>query len=437
MSISTRSRVPSARRGSAFRLFTGLGTLLVAMGAQAAPTGTTLAAAIDLALQHSAIPRSAQSAVLASREMVIKAGQLPDPHLKLGVDNLPVTGRDRLSITRDFMTMRRIGIEQQWVSSDKRGARTARAERAVEVEESNYLTSVAKVREETAVAWFNVLYAQRALDLYKALESETAQDLTTGKAAFKGAKLTASDVTQSQVALSQAQDRIRKGQQVLRSAQIALRRWTTVPVENVADEVPLYVSHIAALPVAELEKYHPMLLNAKRAMSLADADTDVAVRDRSADWTYEASFSQRGSQYSNMVSVGVNIPLTLNRGQRQDRDVAEKSALATRARLQYEDALLALRAELDEESATLTSLNARVAQLDATLLPPTRQQVELSMAAYRSGTGPLAAIFNAKKAVLEVQMQILDVERDAATTWARLEYHVIPHDQNAMMGVPQ
>lgn len=432
-----RSRALASRPVNALQFLAGLGSLIASIGIQAAPTGTTLSAAIDLALKQSALTKSAQSSVLASREMAAKAGQLPDPNLKIGVDNLPVTGKDRFSITRDFMTMRRIGIEQQWVSSEKRGARTARAERAVEVEEAAYLTSVAKVREETAIAWFNELYAQRALSLYTALESESAQDLNAGKAAFKGAKLSASDVTQSQVALSQAQDRIRKGQQVLRSAQIALRRWTTVAVDTVANDVPVFVSHVSSLPVEELEKYHPMLMTAKRAMSLADADTNVAVRDRSSDWTYEASFSQRGSQYSNMVSVGVNIPLTLNRGQRQDRDVSEKAALAMKAKLQYEDALLELRAELDEQSATLSSLNERVAQLNAVLLPPARQQVELAMAAYRSGSGPLAGVFAAKKSVLEVQMQILDVEKEAASTWAKLEYHVIPHDQNAMQGAQQ
>ena len=434
MFSSIFSRALRARPVNAIWLFVGLSTLFATISVQAEPTGTTLIAAIDLALQHSALTKSAESSILASKEMAVKAGELPDPRLKLGVDNLPATGKDQFSITRDFMTMRRIGIEQQWISSDKRRARTTQAEKTVEFEEANYLTSVAKVREQTAIAWFNVLYAQRALALYKAFENEAAQDLNAAKAAFKGAKLAASDVTQSQLVLTQAQERIRKGLQVLQSARITLRRWTTVPVEVVADNVPVFVSHVAGLPVADLEKYHPMLLTAKRAMSLADADTDVAVRDRSSDWTYEASYSQRGSQYSNMVSFGVNIPLTLNRGQLQDRDVAAKSALATRARFQYEDALRELRAEIDEESATLTSLNDRIVQLNMSLMPPARQQVELSIAAYRSGAGSLAMVFSAKKGVLEVQMQILDVEKEAANTWAKLEYHVIPHDQHATIG---
>ena len=71
------------------------------------------------------------------------------------------------------------------------------------------------------------------------------------------------------------------------------------------------------------------------------------------------------------------------------------------------------------------------------LLPTANQQVELATAAYRSGTGRLAAVFNAKRIALDVQMQVLDLEKEAATTWARLEYHVIPHEQTAMRGAGQ
>ena len=132
-----------------------------------------------------------------------------------------------------------------------------------------------------------------------------------------------------------------------------------------------------------------------------------------------------------MVSFGVSIPLPVNRTQRQDRDIAEKSALGTKARMQYEDALRELQAEIQDQSLTLTSLKERITQLKSQLLPTASQQVEVATAAYRSGTGSLAAVFNAKRMALDAQMQILDVEKEAASTWAKLEYHVIPHNQVA------
>lgn len=390
--------------------------------------GLTLNEAVQLSLQRSSLTKAANASVLASRESAAKADQLPDPMLKVGIDNIPVTGSDRYSITSDFMTMRRVGIEQQWVSSDKRVARSERAQRAVEMEESTYLESVAKVREETAKAWVNVLYGQRTMALVSGMEKEASDDLNAVNAAHRGAKANASDVMQAQLSLSQAQDASRKNIQDLRNARLALSRWTGMPAAIVSDETPKLISHVPGLPIDELEKYHPMLLTARRAINLADADSTVATRESNPDWSVEAAYSQRGSQYSNMVSFGISIPLPVNRAQKQNRDIAEKSALGTKARMQYEEALRDLQTDIESQSSTLESLKERIQQLNAQLLPAASQQAELATAAYRSGAGSLSAVFNTKKMLLERRLQIVELEREAALTWAALEYHVVPHD---------
>src|SRR4051812_12245295 len=74
--------------------------------------------------QRRAVDRSRQlaaqdAAVRSSRELAVAAGQLPDPVLKMGVDNLPVNGPDQFSVTRDFMTMRRIGVMQELTRGEK------------------------------------------------------------------------------------------------------------------------------------------------------------------------------------------------------------------------------------------------------------------------------------------------------------------------------
>lgn len=390
----------------------------------------TLEEALLLSSQRSSLPKASEAAVQASRETTVRAGQLPDPMLKVGLENLPVEGPERWSTSRDFMTMRRVGIEQQWVSADKRAARTDRARRATDAEEGNYLADVVKVREETAKAWMVVLYSQRSLAIVKEVEQQTAQDLTAIKASHRGAKASAGDVVQAQVTLAQAQDAVRKSEQELKAARLALSRWTTVPVEVVADQAPLLVSHVPNLPIEELEKYHPMVLVARRAIALADAETTVATKERHPDWSFEVGFSQR-PRYSNMLSVGVSVPLPVNRSQRQDRDVAERAALGTKARLRYEDAVRETQTEVYTLSSTLESLKDRLARLNAELLPIARQQVELATAAYRAGTGNLSSVFGTRKMLLEQRLQITELEKEAALTWAKLEYHVLPQGQIA------
>ncbi|MDP9123607.1 MAG: TolC family protein, partial [Pseudomonadota bacterium] len=91
--------------------------------APAAPL--TLGQALDLAVQRSESTRSARAGGLSAAESARAAGQLPDPTLQAGIDNLPVTGAGAFRTTSDSMTMKRIGISQEWLSSQKRTARQA------------------------------------------------------------------------------------------------------------------------------------------------------------------------------------------------------------------------------------------------------------------------------------------------------------------------
>lgn len=396
--------------------------------ALASPQALTLDEAIRLAVSASASAKASRASVDASTQAAARADQLPDPMLKVGIDNLPVTGPDKFSPTADFMTMRRIGVEQQWVSRDKRQARLARAQRAVEANEGAFLEKVASVREETGKAWLVVLYRQRALRLATLIENEMQQDLGAVAAAHRGAKASASDVVQAKMELIQSRDDIKAAEQGLETALIGLRRWTRLDVTAVEDIAPEFTALVPNIPSSELEKYHPAVLNARRSINLADAETTVAVKERSPDWSFEAAFAQRGSQYSNMVSFGVSIPFTVNRAQRQDRDIAEKSALGTKARLEYEDALIDMQSQIQAQSTQLASMKTRIAQLKSELLPAAAEQVELAKAAYRSGSGSLTSVFKAKRISLEKRLQVNELEKEAALLWANLELHVIPHD---------
>jgi len=109
---------PVFRRGCARAAALALFICLLSGGAavKAQESALTLDAALQSATDRSASMQAAQSSVRASSQAVVRAGQLPDPTLKAGVDNLPVNGSQAFTIGQDFMTMRRIGIEQEWVS---------------------------------------------------------------------------------------------------------------------------------------------------------------------------------------------------------------------------------------------------------------------------------------------------------------------------------
>nr|WP_230942376.1 TolC family protein [Burkholderia stagnalis] len=420
------------RRRARWRARTLCAALLVAGVAHAEPAPFTLDAALQSATDRSTSMEAAQASVRASSEAAVKAGRLPDPMLKAGIDNLPVNGPQRFTVGQDFMTMRRIGIEQEWVSGDKRRLRSALASERVGRERAGYLMQLATVRQQTASAWLNAVYAKKALALQQALLDHMTHELAATQASYRGARAGAADVVQARAMLAQAQDQLLKAQQTYRTALIGLSRWTAVPVADVAGEPPAPESYVPSLPPDELRAAQPTLAAAADDIAVAEADAAVADSERRPNWTWEIAYQQRGGAYSNMVSVGVTIPLPLDRKNRQNRDVAEKTELATRARLLYEDTLRQVQADIRTQAATLASGRERIAQLSTTLLPAADQRVQLANAAYRAGTGSLADTFAARRAQLEAQQQVLDLRRDVSQTWAQLEYQVVPSTMAAV-----
>ncbi len=91
------------------RLAIGIAAAL-AMGAGAAHAADalTLDQVLRLAQNRSRALVAQDATASAARDMAVAAGQRPDPTLKLGINNLPVNGADRFSLTRDFMTMRSV-----------------------------------------------------------------------------------------------------------------------------------------------------------------------------------------------------------------------------------------------------------------------------------------------------------------------------------------
>lgn len=425
---------PGYRRASARACALFIWLCVVSAGASAQdgaqntrPSSTlSLAASLQSAMDHSAAVQAAQASVRASTQVALRAGQLPDPELKAGIDNLPINGDQRFTIGQDFMTMRRIGIAQEWVSSDKRRLRSDYGERVVDRQRSGYLAQVANVRQQTATAWLNASYAKQSSTLAEALVSHMTHELDAITASYRGAKATAADVTQARWMLAQAQDQALKAQQTQRSALIALSRWTVEPVSDVSGEPPSPDSSVPSLSREQLAKVQPMLVAQADDIAVAEADTAVASSNRSPNWKWELAYQQRGPQFSNMVSIGVSIPLQINRANRQDRDVTEKVELAERARLTYEETQRQIEADIRTLATSLANGRERIANLQGTLLPAAEQRVTLSAAAYRAGTGSLADIFAARRALLDAQLQVVDLQRDVSLVWAQLEYQVLP-----------
>ena len=148
--------------------------VMFAMGAPLwAAEPLTLAEAQRIAVGRSGQLLAQDALALAAREQAVAAGQLPDPVLKFGIDNVPANGPDRGSLTRDFMTMRRIGIAQEIPRGEKRQLRAEKFAREGERVQALRQLTQANVQQGTALAWLDRYYAQAQHDLLQRQIEET------------------------------------------------------------------------------------------------------------------------------------------------------------------------------------------------------------------------------------------------------------------------
>lgn len=142
-------------------------------------------------------------------------------------------------------------------------------------------------------------------------------------------------------------------------------------------------------------------------------------------------YSQRGSAYSNMLSVGVSIPLQWDRANRQDRELAAKLSMADEARAKYEDMLRSHEAEVRGLLNDWQTGKSRVVRHRDQLIPLAEQRAQAALTGYRTGKGDLAAALAARREEIDARMQALAVEMETAKSWAQLNY-LSPSDSLAI-----
>ncbi len=361
------------------------------------------------------------------------AGQLPDPVLKLGVDNLPVDGADRYSIGRDFMTMRRIGVMQELVRSDKRQLKIERFEREADRAAAEKSVAVAVLHKDTALAWLDRYYLERMRAVVATQAQESNLEIEAAEGAYRAGRGSQVDVYSARAARVALDDRLSELDRRVRSARTMLARWV-----GAASDAPLAgnpdITKVA-LASHSLEQgieAHPEIALLARQVAVAQTETQLARANKQADWSVELAYQERGSSFSNMVSVGVSIPLQWDQKNRQDREVAAKVALTERAQAQQDDMVRAHVAEVRTMLNEWENGRERVARLERELVPLAKDRTEAALAAYRGGKSELAAVLAARRNEIDVRTQTLQLEMDTARIWAQLNF-LVPEGAHASL----
>ena len=394
-----------------------------ALQASAAPL--TLDDALRLAQERSRQLPAQEASAVAAREMAVAAGQRPDPTLKAGINNLPINGPDRFSLSRDFMTMRSVGVIQEFTREGKLKARAARFEREAEVAAAGRELALANLQRDTAMAWLDRHYQERMRDVLTAQRDEAKLQIDAADAAYRGGRGSQADVFAARSSVAQIEDRIAQTERQIATATTQLTRWVgTASVEALGAPPALDVVRLRAEDLATQLAHHPQIEILARQEAMAQADAEVMRANTKTDVSVELMYSQRGSAYSNMVSVNLSVPLQWDQKNRQDREVSAKLAMVEQVRAERDEATRMHVAEALAMLQEWRSDRERLARYNASLLPLATERTRASIAAYRGGSGPLTAVLEARRGEIDTRMERLRLEMEAARLWAQLNYLV-------------
>ena len=391
----------------------------------------TLDEALQLATGRSQQLLAQDAAAAAAREMALAAAQAPDPTLTAGVGDLPINGPDAYSLTRDSFTTRSIGLARELTRRDKREARAARSTREAEAAEAGRTLALATLQRETAMAWLDRHYRERMRDVLATQRDQAALQIEAAHLVYRSGLGPQSDVFAARAFVGEIEDRIAATQRDADIATTRLARWVGAAADRPLGALP--PMDTVSLSLAGLDSqlaHHPRIALLLKQEEMARADAEIARTAKRSDWTIEVTYSQRGPEFSDLISLNVSKPLQWRERSRQDRELAARLSTAEQMRAEREEETRAHVADARALLQAWQSNRQRLGRYTSSLIPLASERTAAATTAYRGGTGTLTAVLAARVAEIDTRMDALELELEIAELWAEINY-LIPADQTA------
>lgn len=382
-----------------------------------------------LAAERAPLLKARQAQIAATQEEAARAAALPDPKLTLGLTSWPVTGPDAFEFRADDMTMKQIGVMQEFPARAKRQARQAVADRGIEQAEALSVAEQLAVRRGTAEAWIALWAAQREVVALQTLREPASIAVRTAEARLTGGTGTVTDTLATQAAALELENRIDAALATLEASRAGLARWLGVdPADMDAEDAPPELTELPVAPatlLASIDRQGPLLPWRSRE-ALAEAQIDAAIAEKRPDWSLGVTYGQRdrtsgGVSRSDMLMVEFAVDLPLFPRNRQDRGVAARRAELDAVSAEREDARRVQIEVVRRALADWQGLQRQVTRMETQSLPLAHDRAKTALAAYAGG-GDLQPWLEARRDEIELHIEHARHLGELGRAWAALAY---------------
>jgi outer membrane protein TolC len=319
--------------------------------------------------------------------------------------------------------MRRVGVMQEFTRADKRNLRASRFDREAEKSLAEKAVSTAAIERDTTLAWLDRYYAEAMAAVIAEQGAQARLEMQAAEGAYRAGRGSQADLFMARSALAMFDDRASELQRRIRNATTMLARWIGAAADMPLSGQP--VIDTIRLDPATLDTqlaHHPQIAVLTKQEEIAQTDAKLAQANKRADWSVEVAYQQRGPAYSNMISVGLSVPLQWDRKNRQDRELSSKVALVEQAKAEREEALRGHVAETRTMINDWENDRERSARYQLELIPFAQERTAATIASYRGGKASLPDVMAARRNEIDVRLQALQLESETARLWAQLNF---------------
>ena len=445
--VIRRIRRTTGASGAAILLLLALRTPVVAQ-TPLSGASETATASLDALLAHANTSnpsvRAARERVEAARARVAPAGAIPDPMLGIGVMNLPVDGAGYSE-----MTMNTVMLGQVVPFPGKLGLQRQIAERELVAAEARLEGTRLDLERDARRAYYELAFLDRALDVVEQNQRLLVTLIGVTQARYGVGSGGQDEVLRAQVEASGLAEQAVALTEQRRAALARLNALLDRPSDTLVDaaRIPERIARAAVASSASESRFVSAALGARAANSpLPPLETlqQRAIRNSPAVRAQEAEIAAQAARlelarkahlpdfdaslqygqrpdHSDMLSVGVSVPIPLHRAARQDAQVTESSAELSVLEAEHHAHVNEVRASVAEAYSEAEKARAQLALFVQAILPQGQAALESATAGFQVGSVEFSALLDNQATLYGYETAYHRALTDFATAVAELQ----------------
>ena len=363
----------------------------------------------------------------AAKERPPQEGSLDDPMLSFEIVNLPTNS---FSFSQDDMTMKQFSLSQTFPFFGKRGLRSEVAQREANAIGQGFRDKQNEIVRRVKETFYELYISDRSLEVVEKNREVLKEFVKIAETKYSVGKGIQQDVLKAQVELSKLLDEQIRLEQTRQAAAAKLNA-----ILNRAPQTPLgrteevlkeeMTRDLKTLQDRALEN-RPLLKALQEEVERNKAAHALARRRYFPDLTMSAGYGFREdsgtAKRSDMLSAGFSINIPLYFRTKQDRQVAETSALINSAREQYQAARNEVLSLVKQLVSDIEKGSKLIDLLQTGLIPQAQLSLDSAVAGYQVNKVDFLTLLDNRLTLFNFEKEYYRALGEYRASLARLEW---------------